>query len=103
MERTMPILVYMSAYWSLCSSLVSSYQHHYGDAPGTSIALHSCTNLTLDSYACVYSDRYGRRSILLIGLACSLIFQLLFGLSISLPVSMVFRFLSGAFNGIDHL
>jgi sugar phosphate permease len=50
----------------------------------------------------VDSDRYGRRSILLSGLIFSLVFQMLFGLSISLPVCMVFRFLSGAFNGITH-
>jgi MFS family permease len=45
------------------------------------------------------SDRYGRRLILISGLFFSLIFQVLFGFSFSLPICMVFRFLSGAFNG----
>lgn len=45
------------------------------------------------------SDRIGRRPVLLCGLAGVAIFTSLFGLSKSLIMILVFRFLGGACNG----
>jgi MFS family permease len=45
------------------------------------------------------SDRFGRKPTILIGLICTLIFSLVWGLSTNLPMAITARALAGAFNG----
>jgi MFS family permease len=45
------------------------------------------------------SDRFGRKPVILLGLACTMVTSVLFGLSKSLPWALVMRSLQGACNG----
>jgi MFS family permease len=45
------------------------------------------------------SDKFGRKPTILIGLTCTLIFSLVWGMSTNLPMAILARAMSGAFNG----
>jgi MFS family permease len=45
------------------------------------------------------SDRFGRKPIIIIGLTCTMITSVLFGLSTTLPWAIVTRSIAGACNG----
>ena len=45
------------------------------------------------------SDNFGRKPTILIGLACTMMASLLWGVSTSLPMAIVARSMAGAFNG----
>lgn len=45
------------------------------------------------------SDTFGRKPTILVGLTCTMILNIIWGMSVTLPMAIIARALQGAFNG----